>query len=157
MIFCKNTGQCSDITDTINTIITSSGNSTSQSHLCVFVITVGGQKHFGYFIHATEEERKLRLLEVKTDSTPTVTGYSWCICRSTLVYSRLWPHTSPGFQQFFLLRSPEHRNREWTEDCAWTSCRSYSCLKTALTFTPNDSTLKWTQSTPSRTSWNMLL
>lgn len=32
-----------------------------SSHLCVFVITVGGQKHFGYFIHATEEKRKLRL------------------------------------------------------------------------------------------------
>lgn len=33
------------------------------SCLCVFVITVGGQKYFGYFFHATKEERKLRLVE----------------------------------------------------------------------------------------------
>lgn len=38
-----------------------------SSHLCVFVIAVGGQKYFGYFIHAAEEKGKLRLGEGKTD------------------------------------------------------------------------------------------
>lgn len=32
------------------------------SCLCVFIITVGGQKYFGYFFHATEEERELWLV-----------------------------------------------------------------------------------------------
>lgn len=32
------------------------------SHLCIFIVTVCGQKYFGYFFHATEEERKLRLV-----------------------------------------------------------------------------------------------
>lgn len=30
--------------------------------LCVFIIAVGGQKHLGYFFHATKEERKLWLV-----------------------------------------------------------------------------------------------
>lgn len=100
------------------------------SHLCVFVVTVGGQKHFGYFIHAAQEKRKLWLgyekaeyiwifvfsafrRVIKNNSVKSVllnvSEYSDIIM---LVYLHPLPHTSPGFQLSFLLKNPVERNQK---------------------------------------------
>lgn len=40
-----------------------------RPHLCVFVVTVGGQEHLGYFIHSTQQERQLCLDERERENT----------------------------------------------------------------------------------------
>lgn len=54
------------------------------THVCVFVVTVGGQEHLGYFIHSTQQERQLCLHErERTLNITKPLSYTVCSYRHT--------------------------------------------------------------------------
>lgn len=60
-------------------------------HLCVFVVTVGGQKDFGHFVHAAQQQRKFRLNVTK------IYTFSMLVKHSMRCYIFLWSSDSIVF------------------------------------------------------------
>lgn len=141
-------------------------------YISVLEVTVSGQEHFGNFIHATEKKRQLGLVwregwnqtysKYTTLLKTWATAQPWVMCVKNdrkYVYSHLSQHTSLGFQPFSLLVTP----KKWDKS---NTCPVHCCGTCKVSSSKNNCfccllfsflALKWTQSTASRTSWNMLL
>lgn len=52
---------------------------TDCTHVCVFVVAVGGQEHLGYFVHSTQEKGQLSLCEEenRTVRVWSTSRYQW--------------------------------------------------------------------------------